>query len=165
MTGALDATDLDTIVLGTIAEGCIGETVAAIEAAEALQHCTHDATRAVLARIAEDETRHAELAWRFVAWALEVGPASLRDRARAAFAEAARTDAPTAPPSWRDLQLAQHGLIAPSLRHELRRRVLHDVIAPCAHALIDGTPPAPQRAPASGVSLPREASLSTGVNV
>lgn len=138
MTNALEATELETIMLGTIAEGCIGETVAAIEAAEALEHCRDDAARAVLARIAEDETRHAELAWRFVAWALEVGPASLRERARAAFAEAAPDRAASASPTSRDLQLAEHGLIAPSLRAELRRRVLHDVIAPCAHALIDG---------------------------
>jgi hypothetical protein len=137
MTNALDATDLETITLGTIAEGCIGETVAAIEAAEALEHCTDAAARPVLARIAADETRHAELAWRFVAWALDVGPASLRERARAAFAEAARADAANATPSSRDRELARHGLIAPSLRPELRRRVLLDVIEPCAQALLD----------------------------
>jgi hypothetical protein len=137
MTNALDATDLEAILLGTIAEGCIGETVAAIEAAEALEHCTDLLARPVLARIAADETRHAELAWRFVAWALEVGPASLRERARAAFAEAGRAHAASTPPSSRDRELAQHGLIAPSLRAELRRRVLHDVIEPCAQALLD----------------------------
>jgi hypothetical protein len=147
MTNALDATDLETIMLGTIAEGCIGETVAAIEAAEALEHCTDEAARAVLARIAQDETRHAELAWRFVAWALEVGPASLRERARSAFAEAARACGASAPPSSRDLELARHGLIAPSLRVELRRRVLYDVIEPCAQALLDGRQPLSEAQP------------------
>ena len=136
MTGALDTTDLQSIVLGTIAEGCIGETVAAIEAAEALAHCNDEATRSTLARIAHDETRHAELAWQFVAWALDVGPATLRDQVRAAFAAATRANTAPPTPSRLDLQLAQHGLIAPSLRADLRARVLRDVIEPCTRALL-----------------------------
>jgi hypothetical protein len=146
MTGALDATDLQAVVLGTIAEGCIGETLAAIEAAEALAHCEDEAARSTLARIAEDETRHSELAWRFVAWALEAGPASLRERARAAFAEAAQADAAPVVPTTLDRHLARHGLIAPALRAELRRRVLRDVIEPCARALLgsSGAPCSPR---------------------
>ena len=152
LTGALDTTELEAIVLGTIAEGCIGETVAAIEAAEALAHCEDEAARATLARIARDETRHAELAWQFVAWALEVGPATLRERARAAFAQAEQVDPLPVPPSALDLQLARHGLIAPALRAELRRRVSSDVIEPCARALLD-SPARPSR--------PRETRSST----
>jgi hypothetical protein len=139
MTGALDATDLQAIVLGTIAEGCIGETLAAVEAAEALAHCEDESARATLQRIAEDETRHAELAWRFVAWALEVGPAALREQVRVAFQDADRSEAASGRLSPFDLQLAQHGLIAASLRGELRRRVMRDVIAPCARALLGST--------------------------
>jgi hypothetical protein len=124
-------------VLGTIAEGCIGETVAAIEAAEALAHCEDEATRTTLARIARDETRHAELAWQFVAWALEIGPATLRERACAAFARAAQVAPEPITPSGLERELARHGLIAPALRAELRRRVLGDVIEPCAVALFE----------------------------
>jgi hypothetical protein len=138
LSGALEATELEAVLLGTIAEGCIGETVAAIEAAEACAHCEDGAVRAVLERIARDETRHAELAWRFVAWALEVGPAGLRERARAAFAAATEHTAPALPaPAERDRELARHGLIGGTLRADLRSRVLHDVIAPCARALLD----------------------------
>ena len=39
-------------------------------------------TRRVLARIAEDEARHAELAWRTVSWALRVGGPAVRDSLR-----------------------------------------------------------------------------------
>ena len=92
LAGALESTDLGAIVLGTITEGCIGETVAAIEAAEALAHCEDEAARPTLERIARDETRHAQLAWQFVAWALEVGPATLREKARAAFADAIQVE-------------------------------------------------------------------------
>lgn len=166
LTGALDATDLQTIVFATIAEGCIGETVAAIEAAEALAHCDDDDARPILARIARDETRHAELAWRFVAWALEIGPAALRDQVRVAFGAATRAAAPPVTPSPLDLQLARHGLIAPALRAELRSRVLHDVIAPCADALLESpatrSARAETRSPAAHVGQARPLSAQRG---
>jgi hypothetical protein len=143
LSGALESADLEAVLLGTIAEGCIGETVAAIEAAEACAHCEDDATRSVLERIARDETQHAALAWTFVAWALEVGPAGLRERARAAFAAATAQAAPALlAPTALDRELARHGLIGASLRGDLRSRVLREVIAPCARALLD--PPARQ---------------------
>ncbi|HKO93857.1 MAG TPA: ferritin-like domain-containing protein [Polyangiaceae bacterium] len=138
--GALDETELSEIVLGTLLEGCIGETVAALEAAEAGSHCMDPAARAVLGRIAEDETRHAQLAWRFVAWALEVGPASLRGQVREAFARelaGGRVGAPRS--SERDRRLLQHGLMTAELRSALRARVLREVIAPSVDALLAGS--------------------------
>jgi hypothetical protein len=141
MSGALESTALEAVVLGTIAEGCIGETLAAIEAAEACAHCEDGTARPVLERIARDETRHAELAWRFVAWGLEVGPEGLRERARAAFATATEHTGPAlSAPAGLDRELARHGLIGGSLRVELRNRVLREVIAPCARALLDQPP-------------------------
>ena len=93
----------------------------------------------MLERIAADETRHAELAWRFVAWALRTGPASLRERARAAF-DAALASATAAPaPASFELELARHGLFGPALRQACRQRVLAEVIAPSARALIETT--------------------------
>jgi hypothetical protein len=156
LSGALEATELEAVLLGTIAEGCIGETVAAIEAAEACAHCEDATARGVLERIARDETQHAELAWRFVAWALEVGPAGLRESARAAFARALDRTAPAASaPTGLDLALARHGLIGGSLRADLRQHVLREVIAPCARALLDpaARPESPSVARSSGVRL------------
>ena len=135
--GALDEMELSEVVLGTLLEGCIGETVAALEAAEAGSHCVDPTARAVLLCIAEDETRHAQLAWRFVAWALETGPASLRGQVRDAFArELARGAAGTLPTSELDRRLLQHGLLSAELRSLLRARVLREVIAPAADALL-----------------------------
>jgi hypothetical protein len=139
--GALEEMDLCAIVLGTVREGCIGETVAAIEAAEALQHCEDAAARTVLEQIAVEEGRHAELAWRFVAWALEVGPSSLVERVREAFA----TELASAQPSPEsglenvgafDRELARHGLLSAPLRAALRERVLSTIVRPCAEALL-----------------------------
>jgi hypothetical protein len=138
LSGALDAMDLSAIVLGTLREGCIGETVAAAEAAEALQHCQDPAARAVLSRIAVEEGRHAELAWRFVAWALQVGPPSLLDQVRDAFAteltapNAARAVELPSP----DRELARHGLLTVPLRAALRERVLSAIVSPCAEVLL-----------------------------
>jgi hypothetical protein len=135
--GALAASDLCSVVLGTIAEGCIGETVAAMEAAEALAHCEEPSVRAVLERITIEESRHAELAWQFLAWALQAGPSELKDQVASAFAAALASEEPEAiRPSSSDRELLRHGIVSAELRRGLRARVLRDVIAPCAGVLL-----------------------------
>jgi hypothetical protein len=84
------ASDLAAIAASTVLEGCVGETLASIQAAEQLARATDPAVREALAIIAEDEARHAELAWRTVAWAMQIGGAPVRDAVKAAFARAAR---------------------------------------------------------------------------
>lgn len=71
LDGALAGESLSSVVRLTFREGCVGETCAALEAAEALAAATDPAVRAALERISRDEQSHAELAFRFVAWALE----------------------------------------------------------------------------------------------
>ena len=146
MAGALEATELADVVLSTLREGCIGETVAAIEAAEALQHCSDAEARPVLERIAAEETRHAELAWRFVAWALETTAeprrTELRHRIREALAQELGAPVSASELAERDRELAQHGLLTPALRQALHARVLREVVAPCAEALLASAPPA-----------------------
>lgn len=62
----------------TAEEGCIGETLGAAVAAEQAERATDPRAKAILARIARDEARHAELAWRFVAWAVARGGEPVR---------------------------------------------------------------------------------------
>src|SRR5436190_13763000 len=93
-----------------VREGCIGETVAALEAREALARASDPAVRAVLARIARDEARHAELAWRTVAWALSIGDERVRAAVAAAFRDAERA-LPAAEPA---LDLAAYGRLSGS---------------------------------------------------
>lgn len=82
--GALDvagcdpSTELATIVERAVVEGCVGETVAAGVATERLAGTRDEDTRAALERIASDETEHAALAWRFVAWAIGRGGDDVR---------------------------------------------------------------------------------------
>lgn len=129
--GALDGITDEAILITTIREGCIGETVAALEAAEALEHAVDPAVRAVLAVIAEDERRHALLAWRYVAWALSSG-----DEALAAIVAAELgADAVEASASGSD-ELVSHGLLGGARRAEIRRQALEKAIRPCARALL-----------------------------
>jgi hypothetical protein len=133
LDGALEPTDLAAVVLGTIAGGCIGETIAALEAAEVLAYTEGPAARRLLEQIAREEATHAQLAGRFLAWALQTGPASLRGQVERIFrAELAVIAEPVeSPDPALDAELLRHGLLPPSLRQALRVRALHDVVAPC----------------------------------
>lgn len=66
--------DFETLLETTILEGCIGETVAAIDAREDADNTTDPCVRNVLLQIAEDEMQHAILAWKTVQWALNIRP-------------------------------------------------------------------------------------------
>src|SRR5690606_27886061 len=60
--------DWARFAVDTFLEGCVGETIAALRAERAGRGCDDADVRAVLQRIAEDEARHAALAWRTLAW-------------------------------------------------------------------------------------------------
>jgi hypothetical protein len=140
LEGALEDQDARAILVGTILEGCIGETVAAIEAAEAAAHAVDPAVAAVLSRIAADETRHAELAWRYVAWALATGDDDLREVARRTFAQAradaAKLERAAAEPSADITRSLSLGRTTEQVRAHLRHETMERVIAPCAARLL-----------------------------
>lgn len=61
------------VILGVATEGCIAETLSAIECAIALEEIderNHAGVRERLTQITEDEARHAAHAWRTLAWGL-----------------------------------------------------------------------------------------------
>lgn len=152
MEGALGAIDAAEIVRLAILEGCIGETVAALEAAEAAATARDPAVRAVLAKITEDEARHAELAWRFVRWAAE-GDASLAQVARETFegAIAAERSRPVEPVTAADEAWLAHGVARGSVKLALRRKVVAEVLSPAAAALLAAvTAPVPSPALRAG---------------
>ena len=133
------------IIEGAIVEGCIGETMAAFEASEALRNCEDDGAYRVLSAIERDEAKHAELAWRFVAWALETLPeAWVRPAAEKAFSRGARQlRASRAPLQSEGLQseLERFGVPPASLRPALVERVLTRVVEPCSRAVLSGSWP------------------------
>lgn len=87
VAGSLAASSLPDVVDLVIVEGCYGETSAALEAFEAAQSASDPLIAATYARIARDEQRHAELAFRFVAWALQQYPELVTSRITDALRE------------------------------------------------------------------------------
>lgn len=59
-------------------EGCIGETVAALDALRDAESTSDPLIESALRQIARDEQNHAELAYRFMAWGLTQVSAELR---------------------------------------------------------------------------------------
>ncbi|WP_437951801.1 hypothetical protein WME98_14210 [Sorangium sp. So ce296] len=134
------AADLEALARAAAEEGCVGETVAALIAAEQRARAEDAAVRAALQAIADDEARHAELAWLTVAWAIGAGGEPVR-RGVAEVFEAAAASLGGPPPTrsepgrGRAAALAAHGCLAGSDLHELRSAALAQVVLPCARAL------------------------------
>lgn len=81
------ARNFQTIVHDALTEGCLGETAAAYVATLRLGAARDPQARRALERIASDEARHAELAFRFVAWALQQRRAEVELVIKEALAE------------------------------------------------------------------------------
>jgi len=127
--------DLASIAARAVKEGCIGETIAAVVAAEELAAAEDPAVRSVLALIAEEEARHAELAWRTVAWAVRAGGAGVRAAVEEVFAGIGRGDV-QAFDSGHDARLAAHGRLGDAARSEAAARAIEEVVRPAARALL-----------------------------
>jgi hypothetical protein len=136
--GSLDECTLEAIVLNTVREGCVGETLAAIEAREAAEHASDPALRELLLTISDDETRHAELAYRFVKWALSWGGPELQRAVQGEFSSLA-AEAPRANGALTDddQDLLRHGIIPDKLRQTMRGHAIAEVILPCSRALFE----------------------------
>jgi hypothetical protein len=131
--GALEDGDPRDILRMVIHEGCIGETVAALEAAEAAEHASDPVVKRVLEQIACDEQRHAELAWRYVAWAVEqdseLGLTLLSE------IRTSQLEAKSQVVADRNRALLAHGVMTDAMRSELRSLAISRLIAPAAQAL------------------------------
>ncbi|HVY49853.1 MAG TPA: ferritin-like domain-containing protein [Minicystis sp.] len=135
------ARDLASLAVRAFDEGCVGETIAAIVAAEQLAHATDPAVRAALERISADEARHAELAWRTAAWAVEVGGHEVVGALERALARALAAAPPRAADAPADAGAMQaHGRLDAARARDAFARGLADVVAPCARALLARSP-------------------------
>jgi hypothetical protein len=137
-SGCMDASqDLASVAETTTAESCIAETVSTMLLFEASQVCQVPPLKVLLARMAEDEARHALLGFRFVAWAVRHGGPVVGRRVGAVFANAnchvgfgsvSPIDAPTN-------ELRAHGYLPIAERRRIAQRVLREIIAPAAAEL------------------------------
>lgn len=140
LDGALTSRGLEDFAWCTFVEGCLGETTAALIAEAGAELCVDAETRSVLRGIAQDESRHAELAWRVLAWALgEMGDASrvrlmtrMLDETRLQLEELGRAEEDGTPTD----SLAAYGRVSPTQQIGLRQAALEHGVLPCVRALL-----------------------------
>jgi hypothetical protein len=137
--GAELTSSLVECAASAVREGCVGETLAALQASEQLARAADPRVRAALARIADDEARHAELAWRFVRWAIERGGAAVRAAVARAFREALRDLERAGPRPIDTVDAAAcraHGRLLPAEERAFALLAAREIIEPCRRALL-----------------------------
>lgn len=129
--GALDGrVDAASVLRDVLVGGAVGEAFAAARARAAAEAAVDPAVKALLLRIADEEARHAALAWKTARWLLETRP-GLRAVAEAALA--------TPPPEVsRALGDAPHGwgALDPDTVAAVHAATWRAVVQPCADALL-----------------------------
>jgi hypothetical protein len=139
VSGVGAARDLASIVAATVKEGCVIETLSALLAKERSEGARDPALRAALGKIADDEGRHAELAWRFLAWAIQRGGDPIRDVARGAFEESREQPIVCFHSVLRGVpsdEVRAHGLLDEATARHVTERAFVDVINPRALELL-----------------------------
>jgi hypothetical protein len=154
-TGVSVDGSLAALAASTFAEGCVGETVAAVVAAEQLARATDPAVRAALAEIAADEARHAELAWRTLSWAVQRGGPEVCTAVERSLAALLASDARRAGDDAAPAGLSPHGRLDATDKARAAASAMEEIVLPAARALLRSRPEEPgtadrcSRAPAS----------------
>lgn len=137
--GALEDTPLIDKLRIAFVEACLGETCAAVEAAEAAMQTSDPVVASVLRGISADETRHAELGWKFIKWALDRMDAATRAgllRELAVIVERELECSDVAAESTAHSEpLAAHGVLPASVRAALRKATIREAVLPCLNVL------------------------------
>jgi hypothetical protein len=131
--------DPAAIAEGLVREGCIGETISALQLQVAAARATEPRVRARLVAIAEQELQHAELAWSALAWLLAQGDARVHERVAQTFAQAPAF-VPRAADASDELPssvLHAHGRLGADERLALAERALARLVAPAAARLLE----------------------------
>ena len=88
------ARDLVELALSTAREGAINETLSAWDAQQRLDAATDPEVREALRAVVEEETGHAELAWRILAWCVAEGGQPVRAALQGHFGSLTRASGP-----------------------------------------------------------------------
>ena len=124
---------LNQLLVDSILEGCINETLAAAEAAYLSKECTHSKISKVLKAIAKDEEQHAALGWKIVAWCIEQD-SSLAQVVFETFQQQYK--------QWEDRLIhpegekrIQYGQLSHAKARSLHKYVWNEIIMPCAESI------------------------------
>jgi len=116
---------LRSVAVEALVEGCIGEGAAAARAHVAASRAVESIAE-VWRAVAQDEARHAALAWSTLRWALERDPSLAVDLQRAL--EEARDERDAG--SGDAVDLDSHGLLGTAEQAAIRRDVIDRLVAP-----------------------------------
>jgi hypothetical protein len=137
---AMGALSLAEIAALTAEEGCVGETLGALLAEEQLAVATDPVVQGVLRRLAKDEARHAELAWRFVKWAVTVGGDEVARAVSAAVDRAVEATLNGEIRSYEGIDLDAwhaHGRLTCAEARAVAERGAREVVGPCLAMVLD----------------------------
>jgi hypothetical protein len=124
-------TDLGRFAASVAIDACVNETLAVLVAAEQLAQATDPAVRAALEIVVRDETRHAELAFRTLAWAVSSGGDPVRRAVRTALAQHRLPE-----DSGSKVVAPSHGLLAPEVRQRVMQAGWEQVVRPCLASVL-----------------------------
>ncbi|HLV67270.1 MAG TPA: hypothetical protein VKY73_15720 [Polyangiaceae bacterium] len=141
MSGALESTSLAELVHRTFVEGLHRTDVGRARSRPHANTATDPAVASAFAQLAEDEVRHAALAYRFVAHCLEHAGArrgALVARLKRALAAAAAEHghAPQLALTEPSSSLVAHGYLPVPLRQALAAEAFREIVMPCTNALL-----------------------------
>lgn len=129
--------ELARLAADTFAEGCVGETIAALVAHRAASRCTDPEVRRCLEVIADDEARHAALAWSTIAWARHEGGASVDERLREVAQRLRAASVRSLPPADPEASsLAVHGRLDARAQAQAARDGWDELIGPMLDSLL-----------------------------
>ncbi len=132
LAGALEDDSLSALIEANLLEGCIGETLACERLRCRAEHTRDEALRAALLAIAEEEQRHAELAFAILAWCRELSPALTLAVTERVLAGIALPAPPIATAPTDELFTSERG--AAQALAERDRDVYRDVLLPLLRA-------------------------------
>jgi hypothetical protein len=137
-------------------EGCVGETLGVLLAADALERTRDPFVRTVLLRMLEEEASHVELAWRVVSWCIVQGGEPVRRAVAEAIRRGVAATRATEVRRYDGVDLDAwnaHGRVTCEQARAVAERGIRDVVEPCARILL-------ARQPDSGARMAQMAQAS-----
>ena len=123
---------ISDVAHNTFVEGCVVETIAALEAVVAVSSITNGVLKRELQAISDDEVRHAELAWSTLSWLLTQSQDDLKSRILEAY-DSIREKSLEVATGPDDLKA--HGILPPNTRRTVTVRAWSDIIDPALTSL------------------------------
>jgi len=141
---SLGELELKDIIRSIIQEGCIEETVAAIEAHYRESLAQDPSVKLALKEIADDETRHAKLAWDTISWISKKHPEYITfiegtfndqfNNEKQVLHHLASSETSICPDYGQDEYLQRFGVLVPSDQEKVRRFGVEMIIKPTFEA-------------------------------